>query len=199
MGFVGRGINSVRTVGNQVINGQKTFTPSTHQTFFTDSELSVQANAQNPAQFRAIDSYNKYGFLIRNDGDNTYFLPTSINDPHGSYNTNAIGMLINNATGVAQIRGEGGLGYPITNNGTSVTGQYGYMKLSNGIIIQWGLVPGSGTYNFHMPFTTGCVVTFTRNNASGTNDNDAINGITTTSFTLTNYGEGGGYWISIGY
>ena len=188
----------VHKAGDETITGQKTFTPSTHQTLFTDSELSVQANANKPSQFRAIDAYNKYGFLIRNDGAATYFLPTNINDPYGIYNVNAIGMIIDNATGVVQIRGEGGLGYPITNNGTSVTGQYGYMKLSNDITIQWGVIPGSGTYSFHKPFTSGCIVVLTGTDGSGVNNNNAVTNVTTTNFNTSVFGAGGAYWIAIG-
>lgn len=76
----------------------------------------------------------------------------------------------------------------------------GYCQFSNGLIINWGTATGSGTINFAKEYTTtNAVVMFQRSSADGTNDNDAVNNITKSSFYLTNYGGGGGRWLAVGY
>jgi len=76
----------------------------------------------------------------------------------------------------------------------------GYVKLGNGIIIQWGNAGGGGTITFPTPFSSdNFSVTATIKSANGTNDNDAITGKRTTSFDFHNYSGGGCLWIAIGY
>ena len=66
-------------------------------TLRTTSELqSTSANA-----FRAI--YGDYGFIIRNDGSDTYFLLTNSEDQHGSWNSYRP-FTINNGTGDVRIQ-----------------------------------------------------------------------------------------------
>jgi len=50
-------------------------------------------------QIRLVDGYNyQYGFLIRNDGNSTYFLVTNFGNPWGGW-TEARPLTINNQTG----------------------------------------------------------------------------------------------------
>ena len=52
------------------------------------------------AQFRAV--YGNYGFMIRNDGANTYFLVTNAGDPWGGW-ANRFPLIIDNANGTVTI------------------------------------------------------------------------------------------------
>lgn len=55
------------------------------------------------AQFRAVNG--NYGFMIRNDGTNTYFLLTSSGDPYGMWNSDSskFPLYINNSTGLVNM------------------------------------------------------------------------------------------------
>lgn len=78
-----RGVNTF--TGNQLFNGQ----------INASGEIVGTLNGQ-PAQFRAISS--NYGFMIRNDGSNTYFLMTESNNPTGGWSA-IRPMYISNSTG----------------------------------------------------------------------------------------------------
>jgi hypothetical protein len=71
--------------GNQIING----------TITTTNEV-ITSLGPNIAQFRA--TAGSYGFMLRNDGTNTYFLLTAANDLNGSWNT-LRPLYINNISG----------------------------------------------------------------------------------------------------
>ena len=75
----------------ETVNGQKTFSALTKH----NKEV-VVTTASPYGQFRAIGG--NYGFIVRNDGSNTYFLLTASGDQYGTWNS-LRPMTINDATG----------------------------------------------------------------------------------------------------
>lgn len=82
---------TVHTVYDETINGKKTFI----ETVSCNKEF-ISKTANPHGQFRAIGG--KYGFLIRNDGTNTYFLLTNSGNQYGAW-SEARPLTINNSTG----------------------------------------------------------------------------------------------------
>lgn len=84
--------------------GSHTFKPGGIDSFIISSDINIskQSFASYPGnkygQFYAVHSSSKPSFLIRNDGDNTWFMLTNANDPYGIYNS-LRPMSINNTTG----------------------------------------------------------------------------------------------------
>ena len=75
----------------ETITGEKTFTDKT-----THNKEVVVTTASPYGQFRAIGG--NYGFIVRNDGTNTYFLLTDSGNQSGTWNA-LRPMTINDATG----------------------------------------------------------------------------------------------------
>ena len=75
---------------------------------------SIEATLTGSGQFRAV--CGNYGFLIRNDGTDTYFMLTDPGDPYGSWN-NLRPIVINNTTGKVKVNGD------ITGNAETVKGR----------------------------------------------------------------------------
>ena len=78
--------NVVHRSGNETVGGQKTFT----------SGIKVSSLGSLPGQLIAQSA--DYGFIVRNDNSNTYFLLTNQSDKNGSWNS-LRPMYINNSTG----------------------------------------------------------------------------------------------------
>lgn len=78
--------NVVHRTGNETVGGQKTFT----------SGIKVSSLGSLPGQLIAQSA--DYGFIVRNDNSNTYFLLTNQSDKDGSWNS-LRPMYINNSTG----------------------------------------------------------------------------------------------------
>lgn len=71
-------------------------------------------------------AYGNYGFFIRNDGNDIWFLLTAAGNPNGSYNSFRP-VRINNATGLTEIGNglnvyNGGQSLSVTTGGTNTTG-----------------------------------------------------------------------------
>ena len=88
----GGGIFMEDTTWVTVYNGKSFYAPGEIR---SDNHMTVNGLGSY-GQFRAI--YGNYGFLIRNDGVNTYFLTTNAGDPWGGW-SNTYPMLIDNANG----------------------------------------------------------------------------------------------------
>lgn len=88
----GGGIFMEDTTWVKVYNGKSFYAPGEIR---SDNHMTVNGLGSY-GQFRAI--YGNYGFLIRNDGVNTYFLTTNAGDPWGGW-SNTYPMLIDNANG----------------------------------------------------------------------------------------------------
>ena len=78
------------------------------------SNSEIQTTSQNA--FRAVSG--NYGFFIRNDGSNTYFLLTNSGDQYGNWNS-LRPIMINNSTGLVTL-GNGASGN-LTGNATTAT------------------------------------------------------------------------------
>lgn len=89
--------------------------------------------------------------------------------------------------------------------GQGYTSQKGgdYIKFSNGLIVQWGTsINSSRTITFEIPFTQSPTINITPNSGSGYNYAAAVDGISTTGFTIKPYGGVSSalyFWIAIGY
>ena len=104
---------------------------------------------------------------------------------------------VNAQSGVA-INGAGFLTATVSKN------TKGYIKFSNGVIIQWGHISSAnGAYeeSFATSFTSTPVVTVTRVSGSTTtsNANVWIRGRNTTKFNIYTSAATGVSWIAIGY
>lgn len=99
----------------------------------------------------------------------------------------------------------------ITDSGTVNSNTTGYTKLSNGLIIQWGVfndIPASWQINFSTPFTTNCV-SVVCNDLENTNKDViksfSVYDITTTGFKVLGWRAAGGTpnnfgrYIAIGF
>jgi len=98
-------VNSLSARGNIATTGNITTTGGITATGNITTTGSITARSEitalldnNISQFRAIDRNNTYGLLIRNDGINTYFLFTAVNDPYGTWNA-LRPFYINNSSG----------------------------------------------------------------------------------------------------
>lgn len=89
--------------------------------------------------------------------------------------------------------------------GQGYTSQKGdnYIKFSNGLIVQWGTSTSSSrTITFEISFTQRPAINITPNSASGYNYAAAVDGVSTTGFTIHTYGGVSSspfFWTTIGY
>lgn len=86
----------------------------------------------------------------------------------------------------------------------SLASENGYVKLPNGLIIQWGVAPDPNdstiVVNFPTAFPTACFTIVGTNYSSGNNRIVSFKAFNTTNFTVTNDGSSNGVlWIAIGY
>ena len=144
---------------------------------FIEKELAICGDKYG--QLRLIDNSGGYGMIFRNDGANTYIIPTSANDPYGSWNNNAVRFYIRNSDGQPVINGADPVGISAASYNSN-----GYVKFNHGLIIQW-LNDFSGYNAITLPtsFTsTNYAVVFSGNSASFTK--------TTTTLTISDYNSG---------
>ena len=115
------------TIWHEYVKGG-TYIISTGTTAETQTELSIKQDTGVIARRGFISeyangfriAYGDYGFFIRNDGANTYFMLTNSGDPLGSWN-NLRPIIINNATGAVTINGLSVTGSGITGNASTAT------------------------------------------------------------------------------
>ena len=65
--------------------------------------------------------YDSYGVILRNDGSNTYFLPTALNDQYGSWTDTIRPFYFNNATGNVTMKHNVGIGGNLSVSGVLTT------------------------------------------------------------------------------
>lgn len=191
----------VHLTGNESISGIKSFS--------NETRLKCVESAGEHGQLRLVTEL--YGMIFRNDGANTYIFPTAQNDPYGTWSSTDKGLSIGNSDGVVSVRGEYWKGPAISDMGKSKAQDdtaYNYIKLSNGLLIQWGKFQNTGTNNYALTFPHPFVNTFWR---MITQDAGQISGYsyagvtgikdrTTTGCTLYSHYQSRYYdWIAIGY
>lgn len=110
----GGGIFMEDTTWVKVFNGKSFYAPGEIR---SDNHMTVNGLGSF-GQFRAI--CGNYGFMIRNDGVNTYFLVTNAGDPWGGW-ANRFPLIIDNASGTVTI-----------GNGCSLHAQGGARICGNG-------------------------------------------------------------------
>lgn len=192
------GIDAVLLTGDQNIGGLKTFTDG--ETKFLLGEV---------ANCRFISSDKKYGVITRVDESDFYFLLTNADDPNGVWNA-IRPFRINLATGVLSSEANAYVPDAYLKNSVVVTNSIskdskGYVKMGNGIIIQWGTESAGSTVTVTLPIAfsnTNFKVIATSLATSGSLGALGINTKTTTGFNI--YASGGAssvnsQWIAIGY
>lgn len=123
----------VSKTGDEDIGGKKTFT----------NEIIGNANIyQTAGQLRIVQG--KYGAILRNDGDKLYFLTTAENDPYGSWDSTKVSCRFNLIEGSFESKSTDAIQSVITTTGIQKAGN-GYLRMGNGIIIQWGQMSASST------------------------------------------------------
>ena len=162
---------------------------------FIEKELAICGDKYG--QLRLIDNSGGYGMIFRNDGANTYIIPTSANDPYGSWNNNAVRFYIRNSDGQPVINGADPVGISAASYNSN-----GYVKFNHGLIVQWGYIQANNT-----ALTVTLPTAFTTTNyglcAMSNNGRTAFSDRQTASdFTLN--ASGGIYttafrWLAIGY
>lgn len=188
--------NVVRTTGSQSISDTKTFTNQ------------IISTATDASQFRAIRG--DYGFLIRNDGANTYFLLTNAGDQYGSWN-DLRPFQINNSTGQVSIQNKSLKGFVYE---TYVSGTNWYRVWSDGWIEQGGIKTVSAETTVTLPkafsntnYTAVCNPCDQATNATSDNNYEAhIKSRSTTGFNIkfwdsdsTSSRNGNVAWLAFGY
>jgi hypothetical protein len=187
--------NTVHKTGDETIAGLKTFEKviSTN-----DTVLMRRTNDSSYGEWFGGSAYNKGGYF-RADGIN------SPDYPGGFVASATDGVNFKRLVGLPN----GDLFWDNKNlaNNLSATiskAQNGYCKLSNGLIIQWGLTPVINAQDVYVslptPFTTNHYAVTGNMNFSGGSNNISFYNLTTTGFQ-TRVGAGGySYWfIAIGY
>lgn len=194
--------NLVHKSGDEEIGGFKTFTDE----IIINNVLDAQ-ETPNYGQLRLIQG--KYGVILRNDGNGLYFLPTKENDQYGQWDSTKIGCSLQFGDGYFESKPSDKVNSVITTQGIQ-RGGYGYLKMGNGVLIQWGYVSGeSGTVTLPTPFLNGSVYAISAtNNAIGTEPRTFfVNNLTATNFGFNakrQSGEGAAnfngnwHWIAMG-
>ena len=108
----GGGIYMDNTEYVKVYNGKK---------FYSPSEICASLGGAS-GQFRAVNG--NYGFFIRNDGANTYFMLTNSGDAYGTWNS-LRPLIIGNSTGKVTIGTDTLFNSEISSNGNIYLGGYG--------------------------------------------------------------------------
>ena len=175
MAFVGRGINTVRTVGNQDVNGQKTFFGNVGDVILQndgeDTVTDLQFNNNSGQRIGAVRA-NEGGYL---EFFNFSYAKAPSSDVNGSIVTTV----------------------------SKTKAQNGYFQFGNGLIVNWGVVDGGDgkVINFPKAFTTtnySIVMTYNVN-ASGSNYGLAAKVKSKTTTNCTVYGDTKSLWIAAGY
>ena len=79
--------------------------------------------------------------------------------------------------------------------------QNGYVKFSNGLILQWGVSSGNGAADITFPITFGTLYSITQgfcNSGSVNNWNWAISSYSVSKFHVIGKGGIGLFWIAVG-
>ena len=162
---------------------------------FIEKELAICGDKYG--QLRLIDNSGGYGMIFRNDGANTYIIPTSANDPYGSWNNNAVRFYIRNSDGQPVINGADPVGISAASYNSN-----GYVKFNHGLIIQWGYttnVSGTTQINFSTAFTSTNLGISLGMYFNGDSYTPSIREVTQTYFKYGAISNRPSYWIAVGY
>lgn len=196
MAFIGRGINTVRTVGDQEMTGRLTIKKSDNQMVCLTTALN-----QNPSNVIYTDNYG-----VRSaDGLSSVYFCTSNHPGNEIRGRIVVHKSMNNRDYFAEIgvsldsNGKSFAYAPNSNQVGSVVTTAGigsnYVLLGNGLKIQWGA--GTGQQTFSIPFeTVGYMIadsdlTYHKYEGMWTTNK------TTTGFLINN--SSSAQWIAIGY
>ena len=186
----------VTLTGEQTITGFKTFESNI---FLKDAQGTIGTTTNQWA--RAIQFTDSTGARIARL-EPRYVNATTLE--MGMYASNGL----ENEAGI-YVRNDGSTYAPASDaNGSIVTttgiskSENGFVKLGNGLIIQWGLNTNGDQVTFPTPFTANPKVSICGNNVSGNTEttSSAVGTVTTTGFKLL-LSRGGwtAQWIAMGY
>lgn len=182
MAFVGRGINTVRTVGNQAISGVKTF----------KDDISITDDDNTGAAINLKSSIVS-SLLLEIPGDTWASLNVQPNT------TGAL-LTYGDRSGFVPLYcgASGSINTAITTTSISLNS----VKLGNGVVINWGTLASGKTITYDIPFTGSDTYTLVFNNSAGTDGygrGDIVASKSSTSATVDNLCENPIRWFAIGY
>lgn len=225
MAFVGRGINTVRTVGNQTAAGDKSFTGGVTLSggaVFDTKNVSLQSNLTSSGDITVTGDMTLSGnktfiggydnVIIKTPDRTTKYTDITFKDYNG-YRRGYLRAIKTSDNYDNFYCAFGDFSYIIApasaTDGSVVTtvshknAANGYFKLGNGLIIQWGADATSTngrTITFPTPFTTTTSYAVVVNKVYTAAEGDYTNVVgnkTTTSFKV--YSNRPVNWIAIGY
>lgn len=206
MAFVGRGINTVRTVGNQTASGNKTFTDRIdYKTKYNSSDLSTQ----DYGEINVIKDINDVHIGVTRIEDFNGILRHAIDARKvvngswvaGSTVAACINLLTNEIWGTAPASDIDGSIVTTVSKSKSANG---FIKLGNGWIIQWGKNSTTdGWVSFPTAFANKCAAVIPTRISSGDAQMNIFQDAENTRFKAKIYGGYSSsayfYWIAVGY
>lgn len=210
--------NDVNIGGAQKITGRKTFT-AYNPAFFIENNM-VERNVTPSDGFiygQGIKSIDKNGqyiatlieHVVYNNSGNVLsythigipkFLSSSTGPEYAS-----VSLVYNNTSGETYFEAPSSdvVGSVITTDAISKASN-GYVKLGNGIIIQWGTeenVAQNGTITFSQAFSAAPSVTLTQIATTDTAYHVYLSAVSSTNFTVKRHGDAPDdfSWVAIGY
>lgn len=200
--------NTVTLTGTQTISGIKTILDAIEKKATWDStQTPLSLVVSDGIRFK--DSNDVVCGLVTSTKNTDGVLSTVIDCRKGNLYSQVRVAIDNNNNLFATAPGSDIVNSIVTTEGIS-KGANGYVKLGNGIIIQWGITPSainadsSVTITLPTAFTSSNYSVSVCQNGTMQTGGEGIDGVdtkTTTSFTL-NHGADGSYnymWIAIGY
>ena len=167
--------------------------------------LNLTGMSDGYCQQRLVSS--NYGVMFRNDNANFYMLLTNSGNPYGNWN-DLRPFSLNLSTGVITTTASATTNSIVTTAGIKKASS-GYVKLGNGIIIQWGITStlsakAEATVTLPIAFTsTNYKVTGSANYSETKYATVGVHTLTTTSFKLLNITNVSSscpfHWIAVGY
>ena len=205
--------NVIHKTGNETISGVKTFTGDGWITYIQNPNVTYNI-APSSAKGASIVFTDKNGTqmgcieTMRYPSNNT-IVRFNAYGANGDWASQSLEVMIDaNGNTTAYAPASDAIGSIVTTTGINKS-ENGYVKLGNGIIIQWGKTPNIGNTNttctLPTPFATTNYSVTAITSAAFNENCIALTGKTTTNFTLIERGYGGGahnvpnYFLAIGY
>lgn len=195
--------NYVTTNTTQIINGSKVFTNSISM---RNAENMSATFAANKIEFRPVTTSSNGGhidFHYAGNSNNTSriieegsgYLRIETRNPNDNSEISSVYMGYRNGNFFTRC--------PASDADNSITttvstGQ-DYVKLGNGLIIQWGTITSSGTVTFSLPYTSADSYSIGMIGNSDDTREDSITNLTDTGFDASKRGGNRPFrWIAIG-
>lgn len=209
----------VKLSGTQEIGGTKTFTNTivskspNYSTIYKQLTDVVKGTAPSSAKYGCVSLYDGEGTVDKNRlaalvteylTNGKIYAGLTVSSPiHNSTTTKSIGIYGNtDGTFTTYAPADSAVNSIVTTTGISKA-QNGYVKLGNGIIIQWGKSIGGEHVTFSQPFTSNSsfgIGTGYVDSIASDHQHGCIYNVTSTGFDWVRYNANSVlYWTAIGY